>query len=296
MEMAWREGRSQGPTLALWALWPAGLLLALLNAEVEAMTPGVFLTAAGVYAAAAAMLLRSAGRRRGPAVVLAAAPVMLFVGAGYTGEPTAAEPGLLLVNTAVLFLVATAVLLAVLGLVWRLRSAPAMPLAMSTVTVLMLGTGGFLLDLLARAAVVLAGAAPQQYAVEGLHWSAAQYLRGLSGPADFLGYMLVWLDLVQIAYVVSAFVAAAGLARLVTSAAAIPRRTGALLTAVASGLALTCTAAVLAAIALPQQVDAVPATLAFVLSIPFMATLLPAAVGVALLTTPQTAHTSQESR
>ncbi|WP_054812562.1 hypothetical protein [Nocardia arizonensis] len=282
---------------ALVAPWPAGVLLALLNAEISAVTTPVFAVLATAYLVGAATVIRRAARAElWPAVVLVAVPAGLFVGAGYTGEPTAREPTGLLINTAVLFVVAVALAVAMIGLTWKLRSAPGASAAVPAVVLLTLGTGGFLLNLLARTAIVLTGASSQQLAVEDLHWSAAQYLRGLSGPVDFVGYTMVWLDLVQLAYVVSAFAGVAGAAVLATTASAVPRRAGTLLAGTACGLGATCVIAVVAAVALPRGTDVVPATVAFVLTIPFMATLLPAALGAALLAAPKTSDALQESK
>ncbi|MGK8486533.1 hypothetical protein [Nocardia asiatica] len=277
---------------ALLALWPAGLALALVNALV---TTPVFAALAGIYIAFAAVTIRRVGMTGwSPAVTWVAAAVALFAIAGFTGEPTARRPSLLAVNTAVLLVMSIAVLAGAVGLLLRLRRSPRLTVAVAAVAVFALGTGGFVLNLLARLAIVLTGAEERQLAVEATHWSAAQYLRGTTGPVDFVGYTLVWLDLVQIAYVVSAYAAAAGLAWLATGESVVPRRLGTVLTMTACLLAATLTGSVGAAIALPRAADAVPATVAFVISIPFMATLLPYALGAAILAT--AAHRSRATQ
>ncbi|WP_174187752.1 hypothetical protein [Nocardia barduliensis] len=266
---------------ALLALWPAGLALALVKAL---LTTPVFAVSAGIYVALAAVAIRRAGTPRwSPAVTWVAAGVALFAVAGFTGEPTASRPSLLVVNTAVLLGTSIAVLVGAVGLLLRFRRSPRLRVAVPAVAVFGLGTGGFVLNLLARLAIVLTGAEEQQLAVEATHWSAARYLRGTTGPVDFVGYILVWLDLVQIAYVVSAYAAAAVLAWLATGESAVPRRLGTVLTVTACVLAATLSVSVGAAVALPHAADAVPATIAFVTSIPFMATLVPYALGAAIL-------------
>ncbi|MFC8042553.1 hypothetical protein [Nocardia sp. NPDC057353] len=266
---------------ALLALWPAGLLLALANAEIPAVTGPVFAVLAAAYVAAAAVAIRCAPGSADPVAVLpVAAAVGLFAVAGGTGEPTAAAPSALLLNTLVLFAVAV-VLLGVMTRLWlRLRHAPGAGSAAPLLLLFVLGTGGFLLNLLARVAIVQSGAAPQQLAVQATHWSAAEYLTGLDGPADFVGYTLVWLDLVQLAYVASAYLAAAALALLAGAAGAVTARAARVSAGTAAVLAALLIGAVLAAIAFGSETAA---AIAFGTSIPFMATLVPFALGAALL-------------
>ncbi|WP_280260519.1 hypothetical protein [Nocardia abscessus] len=279
----------------LLALWPVGLALALVNAAVAVVTAPVFAVLAGSYVALAAVAIRRVVTPgRSPAVTLVAAAVVLFAIAGFTGEPTASRPSSMVVNTAVLSVVSIAVLVGAVGLLVQFRRSPRVGVAVPAVAVFGLGTGGFVLNLLARSAIVLTGAEEQQLAVEATHWSAAQYLRGTAGPVDFVGYTLVWLDLVQIAYVVSAYAAAAALAWLAVGETAVPRRIGTVLTTTACILAATLSVSVAAAVALPHAADAVPATIAFVTSIPFMATLIPYALGAAILAT--AAHRSRTTQ
>lgn len=100
-----------------------------------------------------------------------------------------------------------AVLLAV-----RMWDGPGRGPAALAVTALVVGTTCYLANLLARAAVVLSGAAPAQAAVEDEAWQAHAYLRGLAGEPDPLTLLLVWLDLMQVAYVVLAYLGAGMLA------------------------------------------------------------------------------------
>ncbi|MBF6339360.1 hypothetical protein IU450_26205 [Nocardia abscessus] len=270
----------------LLAPWPVGLALALVNAAVAVVSAPMFAVQAGIYVALAAVAIRGVVTpRQLPAVTLVAAAIVLFAIAGFTGEPTASRPSSMVVNTAVLLVVSIAVLVGAVGLLLQFRRSPRVGVAVPAMVVFGLGTGGFVLNLLARLAIVLTGAEEQQLAVEATHWSAAQYLRGTTGPVDFVGYTLVWLDLVQIAYVVSAYAAAAALAWLAVGESAVPRRIGTVLTAAGCVLAVALSAGAGAAIALPHAADAVPATVAFVTSIPFMATLIPYALGAAILAT-----------
>ncbi|WP_067658046.1 hypothetical protein [Nocardia harenae] len=264
---------------ALLALWPAGLLLALASAGLDLPLPVFALLAACYVVAAVAAVRALAAAGDGAAALLVAAAIGLFAVAGGTGAPTAAAPAAMALNTAVLFAVALVLFGAVCGVAVRLRRVAELPV----LAVFALGTGGFLLNLLARAAILLTGAAGEQRAVEATHWSAESYLRGLPGPPGFFGYTLVWLDLVQLAYVCSAFAAAAALARAARRAGLLPHRTGRALTALPAALALGLIASTTAALALPRSADAVPAALAFALSIPFMATLAPFLLGAALL-------------
>lgn len=61
------------------------------------------------------------------------------------------------------------------------------------------------------------------------------------------------------------------------------RHAGLVLTRIGYGLAATLSAGAVLAVVMPRSVDEVPATVAFVTSIPFMATLVPFALGVAVL-------------
>ncbi|MFC6010915.1 hypothetical protein [Nocardia lasii] len=266
---------------ALGALWPAGLLLVLVKVEFSQVSTVFFAVAAALYAGVGAVLIRRLYRAgQAPAATLAAAGIGLFAVVGFAGEPTAVRPSAMLLNTAILFVVAVALLLGMVGLSVRFRTSPRMSTVVPALVLLLLGTGGFLLNLLARVAIVLVGADGQQLAVEHTHWQAANYLRGLPGPADFVGYTLVWLDLVQLAYLVTGYLAAAALAWLTVRS----RRAATILVTAGLGLASMLTIGAVAAIALPHSADAVPATIAFVTSIPFMATLIPFALAAVLLT------------
>lgn len=264
------------PAVAVGALWPAGVLLALAHQEVAAVTTPVFLALDACYLAVAlAVLVRLRAHRRGALGVLAAAPVVLFAVAGYTGEPSGAEPSELLLNTAVLLVVAVSLLLAVAALVLRHRgSAVALPAAVALVA-LLVASAGYLVNLLGRVAVVLTGLAERQASLEDRSWVASEYLRGLPTEADPLAYLLTWMDLVQLGYVVAAYAGTAGLARLLRAEGVVSRGTGRLVERAGWAGAVLLTGAIALAVGLPRDLDAVPAGAAFALSIPFMTTLLP---------------------
>ncbi len=188
----------------LLALWPVGLALALVNAAVSVVTAPVFAVLAGIYVALAAVTIRRvATPGPPPAVTLVGAAIVLFAIAGFTGEPTASRPSSMVVNTAVLLVVSIALVVGAVGLLLQFRRSPRVGVAVPAVAVFALGTGGFVLNLLARLAIVLTGAEEQQLAVEATHWSAAQYLRGTTGPVDIVGKTQVRLGQVQLAKVVN---------------------------------------------------------------------------------------------
>ena len=227
----------------------------------------------------ALVVYRLAGRRPDPpALGLATAGVGLFVLVGFVGPPTAAEPANMLLNAVVLLGSAVALLWATSAIALRLRSGPAVTAAV------LLGAGsvGYLLNLLARWAVVLSGAAPAQAAVEDQAWMASAYLRGLDGEPSYLTYLLVWFDLVQVAYLVLSYASAVALAVALGRAGLLPARFSAVAARTGVALAvLVCAAAIVAASDGP--VGTVAAWTAFVLTIPFMSTLLPHLIGVGLL-------------
>jgi hypothetical protein len=264
----------------LLALWPTGLLLVMAHSEHLVTTP-VFVLSDAIYVLGAVVLVRRlapAAQRAATTFVLVG--IGLFAVCGFTGGPTARHPSSMMVNTAALLVMSVALLTGAVGLLLRHRRSASIHTAVPAVVLLAIGTCGFCMNLLARFAIVLTGAGQQQLAVEETHWMAARYLRGLEGPADFVGYTLVWLDLVQIAYILTAYLAAAALARVVAS---VIRHAGLVLTRIGYGLAATLSAGAVLAVVMPRSVDEVPATVAFVTSIPFMATLVPFALGVAVL-------------
>jgi hypothetical protein len=272
------------PARALLALWPVGVLVVLAHQVLVDVPYGVFLLLNTAYVAAAgALLVHFGAHRRGAVGALAATPVFLFGLVGLAGAPTGDEPNLYQANTAILLVVAVELVLAAVGLALRHRRSPAAGLAAATTVLLVLGSAGYLVNLLGRFAVVLTGLSDRQAALEDEYWVAAEYLRGLPENGDPLAYLLTWMDLVQLGYVVTAYVAAAGLARLLRTERVVAHRAGLVLERAAWTAAALLAGSIALAIALPRAHDAAPAALAFALSIPFMTTLLPFALAAGAL-------------
>jgi len=271
-------------TLATLLTWPAGLLLVVANLEIGAVTPPVHAVLSVLYAAGVIALLRrwDAHRDR-PATLLVAIAPALFVGVGFAGPPTAEEPGLMLLNTAALMVVALVLLLVAVRIVVDHRASPYVGAAVPALLLLVMGSTLYLANLVARVAVVLSGAAEQQAAVEDRAWVAFEYLRGLDGSPDFTVYLLVWLDLLQLAYLATTYVAFAAIALLLQRQGLVSHRSGTVVRGGAHALAAVLVIGVAAAAILPSDADLVPAWAAFVTSIPFMSTVAPFALGVALL-------------
>ncbi|GAA0897936.1 hypothetical protein GCM10009557_73000 [Virgisporangium ochraceum] len=269
---------------APWLAWPVGLALAL-GHLLGGLLPGVaFVVVDAAYVLAVVVTLhRGRWTRDRAALALLGAGVGIFALASLTGVPTARQPTAMLLNAAVLFAAAVALAVGAVGLAHRMPGLP----ARLGVTAVVVGSAGYLLNLLARWAVVLSGAAPWQAAVEDRAWVANVYLRGLDGVPDTMSLLLVWLDLMQVAYVVLTYVGFAGLAVAAGRAGAVSgsaARAVAAVGGVAAGLTVLC--AVLA------PVSVVAAEAAFVLTIPFMSTLVPALLACALLTHTPTAAPS----
>jgi hypothetical protein len=267
----------------LLALWPTGLVLVLAQ-EMSTWASPLFIASDVIYVLCAVVLVhRLAPATERAATTFVLVGIGLFALCGFTGGPTARHPAAMMVNTAALLVMSVALLTGAVGLLLQYRRSDSIDTAVRAVVLLAIGTCGFCMNLLARFAIVLTGAEQQQLAVEETHWMAWRYLRGLDGPVDFVGYTLVWLDLEQLAYICTAYVAAAALSRLVTAEAAVLRRTGVVLTRTGYGLAAALSAGAVLAVVMPRSVDELPAIVTFVTSIPFMATLVPFALGVAVL-------------
>jgi hypothetical protein len=179
----------------------------------------------------------------------------------------------MLANAAVLGAAGAVLLACAVVLALRVGPGGRGPAALGVVA-LGVGSAGYLLNLLFRGAVVASGAAAQQAAVEDAAWWAASYLSGLDGEPGLMTVLLVWSDLTQLAYLVLAH---AGFGAL---AAALGFRGVA---RAGFGLAGLAVAGVAVAALAPGTAGAVGAWTAFVVTIPFMSTLVPYALGVALL-------------
>lgn len=265
-------------TAFAWAVWPAGLLLTIAYAQAHLLPLPVFLLLDLAYLAAAVVVMRQAG----PVAAWFVAPAaVIFCLASLTGAPTAREPGAMVANAAVLGVAAGVLLVGYVIAAARVWDGPGRGAAAVAVVGFAVGTAAYLVNLPARFAVVLSGAAPAQAAVEDRAWQAHAYLRGLAGEPDPLTLLLVWLDLLQFAYVVLAYLTAAALA------AALHR--GGLLTrtrmraVAAAGVVLAVVALAGAALGpAPGSLGAAGAGVAFAVTIPFMTTLLPAMLGAAI--------------
>ena len=265
-------------TAFTWAVWPVGLVLTVAHAEAHLVPLPLFLVLDVAYAAAAALVMRRAGP---PAAWLIAPAVVVFGLASLTGAPTAREPGAMALNAAVLGVAAGVLLVGYVVVAARLWDRPGRTAAAVAVVGFAVGTAGYLINLLARFAVVLSGAAPAQAAVEDRAWQAYSYLRGLDGEPDPLTLLLVWLDLLQFAYVVLAYLTAAGLAVALYRGGVLTRNR---MRAVAGPGLLLATAALAGGAlgATSAGLGAAGAAIAFVATVPFMTTLLPALLGAAM--------------
>jgi hypothetical protein len=290
------SGANRTTAITLGALWPAGVLLAVAHQEIDQMTTPVYLVLAAGYLGAAIVLgRRLRAHRRGSIGMLAATPIALFGLAGYSGEPTGASPDLLVINTAVLLAVAVELALTGWDLVLKHRRSPAAGFAAVTMVLLLLGSSGYLVNLFGRFAVVLTGLSERQAVLEDEYWVAAEYLRGLPADPDPLSYLLTWMDLVQLGYVATAYVAAAGLARLLRTEGVVGPRAGRVVERSAWAATGLLVGSVALAMALPRDLDAVPAGLAFALGIPFMTTGLPFALAVCALWTARSTGTPRSA-
>lgn len=274
-----------GVRVAAWAAWPIGLVLILAHTMGGVFPVPVFLVLDAAYVAGILLLVRALrGRNDRVAAALVLAGPGVFALAGLTGVPTAQRPGAMLLNAVVLLAAAGTLMVVAVRLALRTGALGRAPAALAVVA-LVVGSPGYLGNLLARWAVVASGAAGLQVAVEDSAWFASEYLPGLAGEPTFLVFLLVWFDLLQLAYVVTTYLGFGALAVALGRSGAIPARAGRAVGAAGAGLAgLALLGGVLAG-----AVEGVPGTVAagaaFVLTIPFMTTLLPYALGVVVLVT-----------
>ena len=272
--------------IALFLAIPLGRLRDLVGAEALICGYALFvaLTATAVWKVGAAKT--DAGRVRErptflPGLLLLSGPLALLMGASVTGEPTASRPGdYVLNNTAILLgsLILLGGFVALFARLWEAgqRLLPALGLAG-----LLSGAAVWLVNLLFRYAVVASGAAGLQAEVEGQAWVAHEYLRGLEGTPSWMELMLVWTDMLQLAFVVLAYLAAAALGTALVGVGWLGRFGG----SVFVGLNLALALAVISGIVLAGYGSAAGAWTAYVLSIPFMVFVLPYFLGAVLLTT-----------
>ena len=157
-----------------YAAWPLGLVLVLAYTMGGAVPRPLFLLLDAALAVGYALVLRRVARDPA-ATALAVAGVGLFVLVGVVGPPTARR-------TAGPAAQRRGAARGGGGPAGRGRRrsrcrAPTVPTVLAVVA-LAVGSVGYLLNLLARWAVVLSGAAPAQAAVEDRAWIASSYLRG----------------------------------------------------------------------------------------------------------------------
>jgi hypothetical protein len=141
------------------------------------------------------------------------------------------------------------------------------------------GTAVWLANLAFRYAVVASGAARLQAEVEDRSWVANEYLRGLEGTPSWMDLLLVWTDMLQLAFVVLAYLTAAALGAALFGAGWLGRPGG----SVFVGVNLAMAFAVVVGVILAGYGSAAGAWIAYVLSIPFMVFVPPYFLGAALL-------------
>ena len=267
----------------LMLMWPVGLMLVVAHMEIPAVTLHVFIVLDAIYVGLVLALLRRLDVGANPtATAMAVSGPALFAMVGFTGPPTADEPGLMMYNTAALLVIALWLLIVAAVVVVKHRRLDSV-VAVPGLMLLIVGTSIYVINLVARFAVVLSGATERQASVEDTAWVAYEYLRGLDGAPDFVTYLLVWLDLLQLGYVAAVYVCFAGVARLLWTRGIVSPRVGRVVERSGYTLAGVIVVGVALALALPQELDLVPAWAAFAASIPFMTTVLPTVLGVAML-------------
>jgi hypothetical protein len=269
---------ARSATAFTWAVWPAGLLLTAAYAEAHLVPLPLFVILDLAYGAAAALAMRRAGA---PAAWLIAPAAVIFSLASLTGAPTAREPGAMVANAAVLGVAAGILLIGYVVAAARMWDSPGRGAAAIAVVTISVGTAVYLINLLARFAVVLSGAAPAHAAVEDRAWQAYAYLLGLDGEPSPLTLLLVWLDLLQFAYVVLAYLSAATLGVAVYRGCVLTRNR---MRAVAAAGVLLAAAALAGGVLGSTSAGLGPtgAGVAFAATIPFMTTLLPSMLGAAI--------------
>ena len=272
-----------GLRAAAWAAWPAGLVLVLAHTLGGLFPTPVFLLLDAAYVAGVLLLLRAlrAGEDRTAAALVLAGPGV-FAMAGLTGAPTARHPGAMLLNAVVLLAAAAVLLVAAVRLALRAHGSGRGPAALAVVA-LVVGSTGYLANLVGRWAVVASGASGLQAAVEERAWSAAEYLPGLAGEPPYLAFLLVWFDLLQVAYVVLTYLGCGALAVALGRSGAVPPGPARAVAVAGPVLAGLVVAAAVVAGGVAGPPGTVAAEVAFVLTIPFMSTLLPHVLGIGLL-------------
>ncbi|MGH3147839.1 MAG: hypothetical protein ACRDTR_18765, partial [Rubrobacter sp.] len=213
-----------------------------------------------------------------PGVLLLAGPLALLLGASVTGEPTAASPGDYLLNTTAILIGSLILIAGFVVLFARLWEVGERLLPVLGLAGLLVASAVWLANLVFRYAVVASGAAGLQASVEDRAWVAHEYLRGLKGEPSWMEFMLVWTDMLQLAFVLISYLAAAAFGGALLRVGWIGKSGGTIFVALNLALALGVTLGIL----LAGSGVAAAAWTVFVLTIPFVVFILPYFVGVAL--------------
>lgn len=270
--------------IALFLAVPAGMTRNLVGVGALSAAYAVFvaLTAAAVWKIGAAKTESSRVREHPaflPGVLLVAGPLALLLGASVTGAPTAARPGDYLLNTTAILLGSLVLVAGFVVLFVRLREAGERLIPALGLAGLLVGTAFWLANLVFRYAVVASGAAGMQAEVEDKAWFANEYLRGLPGEPSWMEFVLVWTDMLQLAFAFLAYLSAAAFGAALTRAGWIGKAGGSVFVALNLALALAMTAGII----LAGYGSVVAARTVFVLTIPFMVFILPYFLGVVLI-------------
>jgi hypothetical protein len=270
--------------IAFFLTIPVGRLRALFGPEVLVCGYVVFaaLFAVAVWKVGAAKTNAGLVRERPtflPGVLLLAGPLALLLGASVTGEPTASRPGDYVLNTTAILVGSLVLIGGFVALSARLWEAGQRLLPAVGMSALLSGAAVWLANLVFRYAIVASGAGGLQAEVEDRAWVANEYLRGLEGTPSWMDLLLVWTDMLQLAFVVLAYLAFAGLGAALVGAGWLGRFGGSVFVGLNVALALTAVVGIM----LAGYGSAAGAWTAYVLSIPFMVFVLPYFLGAVLL-------------
>jgi hypothetical protein len=213
-----------------------------------------------------------------PGLLLAAGPLTLSLGASVKGEPTATRPDDYLLNTTAILLGSVILIGGIFVLTVRLWKAGQRSLPVLGLASLLIGAAVWLANLVFRYAVVASGAVGLQARVEDRAWVANEYLRGLQGTPSWMELLLVWTDMLQLAFILGSYLSAAAFGAALLGAGRIGKVGGGLFVV----LNLTLMIVVVAGIILAGG-SLVAAWTAYILTAPFMVFIMPYFVGVALM-------------
>jgi len=214
-----------------------------------------------------------------PAVLLLAGPLTLLLGASFTAEPTSARPGDYVLNTTAILLGSVILVTGFVVLFAKLWDAEERLLPVLGLAALLVGTASWLANLVFRYAVVASGAAGLQTEVEDRAWVAHEYLLGLQGEPSWMELLLMWTDMLQLAFVLLAYLASAAFGAALVRVRWLGKVGGNVFVALNLALAL----AVAIVLILAGSGSAVAAWTVFILTISFMVFILPYFMGVALI-------------